>query len=149
MTSPTNPICRDCRHSVMRRMHYLPIIRVLHCAHPNVLNCVSGEPVYTCAELRTTDSQFCGRAGAQWEAVNIVEAPKGEGTKLANLHRRENNKATKAYTEWLESLTSRRVMDWQDITVCETPITPDGPKIAKRFAAKVKAARTRAKKAKP
>ena len=159
MTAPTNPICRDCRHSTMRRMHYFPIIRVLHCAHPSVLNCVSGEPVYTCAELRTTDSQFCGRAGAQWEAVNIVET------------------RTKAYAAWLNGLpVLPRSMLWADL--CETAystgpwrplspeiwhdaemrdavkakgmlVTPDGPKIAKRFAAKVATARTRAKKTKP
>jgi hypothetical protein len=151
MARPNNPICRDCRHSVMQGLPWMPFLRAQYCGHPDVLNCVTGVPVYACAEVRTKDSPWCTRAGTQWEPVNIIEpsARRGQGTEVLS-----PRPARRMLWEDLEApiplvagpRNAVRVDAQGRVVPNYSQILPDANAIAGRFAAKVAAARVRKRK---
>ncbi len=56
--------CKDCKH-----MKTVGIFQRLHlCAHPSVLNTVTGKPHLPCSQRRVYMDSPCGSEAKQWEA---------------------------------------------------------------------------------
>lgn len=82
MNKPANPTCAGCRHECVRGLAFLPFIKGQFCGHPLALDCVTGQAVTDCADMRKARARrgdpvaFCGLQGRNWEpkAVRALDS---------------------------------------------------------------------------